>query len=121
MSVKPLPNNPFVPLDRMFRALEVFRGTNPAPAVQTLEAFLVVAANTEPMTQADVAKALGIAAGQASGHLGKLAENARFGEGMGLIEIEVDRDDARRRLHKLSKRGRTVAAAMVHAMRGKED
>lgn len=121
MTARLISNNPLSPLERMFRAMELFRSVYPAPSGQLIEAFLVVASNPDgTVTQGDVARALGCAAGQASGLLGKLSGNARFGENLALVDIQVDPTDARQRLHRLTRRGRELATTMAQTLRGRE-
>jgi hypothetical protein len=124
MSARPIPNNPMNSLERMFRAMEIFKATEPKPSVLMVQTFLVIAANPDDtLAQRDVATALGkVPAPMVHEAVGRLGTDTspRFGKALGLVDIHTDAHDARVLRLRLTRKGRDLASAMAHALRGRE-
>lgn len=124
MSVRTFNNNPMSPLERMFRALEIFKTTDPKASLMMVQTFAVLASNPdETMAQRDVTEALGqVPASLVHEMVGRLGTDTepRFGSALGLIDIRTDPADARVKRLRLTKKGRDLASAMAHALRGRE-
>jgi DNA-binding MarR family transcriptional regulator len=74
--------------------------------IQTIQTFLKVARNEgTAVSFEDIVKATGVTRGAVSRNLKKLATGPRVQEGYGLITVELDPYDSRRRIIKLSGRG----------------
>lgn len=72
--------------------------------VQAIQTFLKVATSVNPSID-DIARTIGLNQSTASRNVLKLAVGPRAQEGYGLITVELDPYDHRRRLIKLSARG----------------
>jgi DNA-binding MarR family transcriptional regulator len=74
--------------------------------IQTIQTFLKVALNGGATANfEDIAKAAGVTQASVSRNIKKLATGPRAQVGYGLITVELDPYDSRRRLIKLSARG----------------
>ena len=72
--------------------------------VQAIQTFLKIATGASPSVQ-DIARTIGLNQSTASRNIKKLSTGPRAKEGYGLITVELDPYDSRRRLIKLSTRG----------------
>ncbi len=93
--------------------------------VQAIQTFLKIATSVNPSME-DITQAIGLNQSTASRNVLKLATGPRAQEGYGLITVELDPYDHRRRLIKLSVRGhelmrimgeRTMPSLRSHFMR----
>lgn len=107
------------PLSIVSEALEAFReftGDGDVQ-VQTIQIFLkIVLAGTATASFDDLSRATGVSQAAVSRNIKKMATGPRMTEGYGLITVELDPYDARRRIISLSPRGRAMADAMEQRM-----
>lgn len=107
------------PLIIVSDALEAFReftGDGDVQ-VQTIQTFLkVVMAGGATANFDDIAKATGVSQAAISRNIKKMAKGPRETPGYGLIIVELDPYDSRRRIISLSPRGKDLVSAMESRM-----
>ena len=79
--------------------------------VQAIQTFLIVATSVNPSSEY-ITKSIGLNQSTASRNVLKLAVGPRAKEGYGLITVELDPYDHRRRVIKLSARGHELVRLM---------
>jgi DNA-binding MarR family transcriptional regulator len=85
--------------------------------IQTVQTFLkIVLAGGATANFDDIAKATGVSQAAVPRNIKKMAEGPRQTEGYGLIHVELDPYDSRRRIITLSPRGKELAASMEARM-----
>jgi DNA-binding MarR family transcriptional regulator len=107
------------PLRILSEALEAFKDfTGDADVqIQTIQIFLrVVLAGGATANFEDLAKASGVSQASVSRNLKKMAKGPRETPGYGLIVVELDPYDSRRRIISLSERGTQLVAVMEAQM-----
>jgi len=72
--------------------------------VQALQTFLIIATSPNPSVE-DITRTIGLSQATTSRNLKKLAVGPRAQEGYGLITVELDPYDGRKRVIRLSVRG----------------
>lgn len=72
--------------------------------VQAIQTFLLIATR-DSLSLQDIAKLIGLNQSTATRNVKKLAVGPSQQDGYGLITVELDLHDQRRRIHKLSARG----------------
>ena len=100
-------------------ALNVFREfTNDGDVqVQTIQLFFQICAQQDTsLDYQQLADRVGITQPAISRNMRKMVTGARMQEGYGLITIELGEMDARRRIVRLSKRGKELAALIENRM-----
>ena len=107
------------PLIIVSDALEAFReftGEGDVQ-VQTIQTFLkIVFAGGATANYEDIARSVGVSQAAVSRIIKKMAKGPRESEGYGLIIVELDPFDSRRRIITLSQRGKDLVAAMESRM-----
>lgn len=117
-------------MERMRRATEAFREHDPAAATVLLQTFLIIASHPDrTLTQADLAKAVNVKQASMSHNIARLATKPSSsgavprhgGEHLGLITIDIDPSDARRKTLRLTAAGRNLASEMGRILLGRGD
>lgn len=107
------------PLEIISDALEAFReftGDGDVQ-VQAIQVFLkIVLAGGATANFEDIAKATGISQASVSRNIKKMAKGPRETPGYGLIIVELDPYDSRRRVITLSERGKQLVSSMEARM-----
>jgi len=106
-----------IALSTLSAALDVFKEFTQEHdvQVQTLQTFLVIALEGNPGVDV-LARRIGLTQPAASRNLKKLCEAPRGQEGYGLITMQLDPLDNRRRIIKLTARGRELTRHIEDAM-----
>lgn len=86
--------------------------------LQAIQTFLLIANRSSPSVD-DIAKVIGLNQSTASRNIKKLAVGPRAQEGYGLITVELDPYDNRRREIKLSPRGNELVKYLEKACMSK--
>ena len=109
-------NTPLVIVSDALEAFKDFTGDGDVQ-IQTVQTFLkIVLAGGATANFDDIAKATGVSQAAVSRNIKKMAEGPRQTEGYGLIHVELDPYDSRRRIITLSPRGKELAASMEARM-----
>lgn len=110
-----------ITLNILSAALQAFKEFTEEPdvQVQTIETFLLIASRGNPRVN-ELARQIALTQPSASRNLRKLCEAPRGQAGYGLITMELDPWDNRRRIIKLTARGhelvRNIEAAMCRVL-----
>lgn len=107
------------PLLVVSAALEAFREftKDGDVQVQTIQIFLkIVLAGDASISYVDLEKVVGISQAAISRNIKKLTAGPRETSGYGLITVELDPYDSRRRIIKISQKGKDLVAAMEAKM-----
>jgi DNA-binding MarR family transcriptional regulator len=106
-----------IALNTLSATLDAFKQFTQEPDVQieTLQTFLVVALGGNPGLN-ELARRIGLTQPAASRNLKKLCEGPRGQEGYGLIAMEIDPFDNRRKIVKLTTRGHELVRHIEDAM-----
>jgi DNA-binding MarR family transcriptional regulator len=83
--------------------------------VQTVQSFLVIALGGNP-SRDELARQIGLTQAAASRNLKKMCESPRGQAGYGLITMELDPMDHRRRITKLTARGHELVRHIEEAL-----
>ncbi len=94
---------PFTSLSDALSSFKEFTGDQDVQ-VQVIHTFLVVATSTNP-TPEQITRTIGLSQGATSRNILKLSTGPRAQRGYGLITVELDPYDGRKRLISLSARG----------------
>ncbi len=107
---------PLVIVSDALEAFKDFTGDGDVQ-IQTVQTFLkIVLAGGATANFDDIAKATGVSQAAVSRNIKKMAEGPRQTEGYGLIHVELDPYDSRRRIITLSPRGKELATSMEARM-----
>ena len=106
-----------IALNTLSTTLDAFKQFTQEPDVQiqTLQTFLVIALGGNPGLN-ELARRIGLTQPAASRNLRKLCEAPRGQEGYGLITMELDPLDNRRRIVKLTARGHELVRHIEDSM-----
>lgn len=106
-----------IALNTLSATLDAFKQFTQEPDVQiqTLQTFLVIALGGNPGLN-ELARRIGLTQPAASRNLKKLCEGPRGQEGYGLITMEIDPFDNRRRIVKLTARGHELVRHIEDSM-----
>jgi DNA-binding MarR family transcriptional regulator len=106
-----------IALNTLATALQAFTNfTGEADVqVQTVQSFLVIAHGGNP-SRDELARQIGVTSSAASRNLKKMCEAPRGQEGYGLITMDLDPMDHRRRITKLTARGHELVRHIEEAL-----
>ena len=96
------------------RTFKNFTGDNDVQ-VQCVQTFLEIAMGTSTLSMDNIARIINLEQSTASRNIKKLAAGPKAQPGYGLISIELDREDMRRRILKLTPRGYALVKAIEDA------
>lgn len=108
------------PLELVSNALEAFKEftEDGDVQVQTIQTFLKIAlAGGATANFRDISRATGVTQAAVSRNIKKMAKGPRETAGYGLIIVELDPYDSRRRIITLSPRGKELVAQMESRMK----
>lgn len=108
-------------LTTLARAVEEFRKLDPTIQAQSIATFLFIAQN-EGCSTADVGEALGLSQASASRNVGVFLKertiHGRAAAGHDLVTQSIDPLNRRRRIIKLTPKGRRVSESIQHVIGG---
>jgi DNA-binding MarR family transcriptional regulator len=110
-------DNQLIVLRTLAVALRTFKNFtgDPDVQIQCVQTFLEIAMGTSTLSMDNIARIINLEQSTASRNIKKLAVGPKAQPGYGLISIELDREDMRRRILKLTSRGHALVSAIEDA------